>query len=72
MGHSISTLGSAKRDIWGLGAELWFFGAHYAFAKMILQNVLFNVQFLRVIQGAEFLAPFFSGSQPLALNLTSK
>ena len=31
------TIGLAKRDIWGLGAESWFVVASYAFAKMILQ-----------------------------------
>ena len=32
------TLGLAKRDLWGLGAESWFVVASYVFAKMILQS----------------------------------
>ena len=34
---AVCTLGLAKRDLWGLGAETWFIVASYAFAKMILR-----------------------------------
>ena len=34
-GHSnLHTLGLAKRDLWGLGAESWIVVARYAFAKI--------------------------------------
>ena len=33
--NSTSTLGLAKRDLWGLGAESWFVVASLPFARMI-------------------------------------